>query len=40
VAPLHGYATRALVNPRVTGWVDNFPGFNPKRWLCFKGARR
>ncbi len=40
VAPLHGYTTRALVNPRVTGWVDNLPGFNPKRWLCFKGARR
>ena len=38
VAPIYGYATRALVNPAVTGWVDNLPGYNPKRWVCFKDA--
>jgi oligopeptide transport system substrate-binding protein len=38
VAPVYGYATRALVNPALTGWVDNLPGYNPKRWVCFKDA--
>jgi len=38
VAPIYGFATRALVNPAITGWVDNLPGFNPKRWVCFKDA--
>jgi oligopeptide transport system substrate-binding protein len=38
VAPIYGYATRALINPAITGWVDNLPGYNPKRWVCFKDA--
>ncbi len=37
-APIYGYATRALLNPDVTGWVDNLPGFHPKRWMCLKDA--
>ena len=37
-APIYGYATRDLLDPNVTGWVDNLPGFHMKRWMCFKDA--
>jgi oligopeptide transport system substrate-binding protein len=29
--------TRALVNPRISGWVDNAENFHRSRWLCMKG---
>jgi hypothetical protein len=28
-----------LVNPRVTGWVDNLLNYHPARYLCFAGAK-
>jgi oligopeptide transport system substrate-binding protein len=41
IAPLWNEVNRNLVNPRVTGWVDNAVDFHPTRYLCFadKGAR-
>lgn len=35
-APLFFQVNRALVNPRVTGWVDNALNFHRARWLCLK----
>ncbi|MCR5877908.1 peptide ABC transporter substrate-binding protein [Phenylobacterium sp. J367] len=35
-APLFYQVTRALVNPRVTGWADNALNFHRARWLCVK----
>jgi len=39
VAPLYFGVSRNLVNPKVTGWVDNSEDFHKIRWLCVKGAR-
>lgn len=36
-APLFYQVTRALVNPRVTGWTDNALNFHRARWMCVKG---
>lgn len=36
-APIFFQVTRALVNPRVTGWVDNALNYHRARWLCVKG---
>jgi len=38
VAPVFFYISKNLVNPNVTGWVDNVPDHHRKRWLCFKDA--
>jgi oligopeptide transport system substrate-binding protein len=37
-APLFYQVTRALVNPRVTGFVDNALNFHRARWMCVKGV--
>jgi oligopeptide transport system substrate-binding protein len=34
--PLFFQVTRALVNPRVTGWTDNPLNFHRARWFCLK----
>jgi oligopeptide transport system substrate-binding protein len=36
VVPLLYQVTRALVNPRVTGFVDNALNFHRARWICLK----
>jgi oligopeptide transport system substrate-binding protein len=38
VAPVYFYISKNLVNPNVTGWIDNVPDHHRKRWLCFKDA--
>jgi oligopeptide transport system substrate-binding protein len=38
VIPLFFLVTKNLVNPRVTGWIDNIGDEHRKRWLCFKDA--
>ena len=35
-APVYFLVNRALVNPRVTGWVDNALNYHRARWLCVK----
>lgn len=36
--PIYFVVNKALVNPRVTGWVDNIANFHRARWLCVDGA--
>jgi oligopeptide transport system substrate-binding protein len=36
IAPMFFVVNRALVSPRVTGWVDNALNFHRARWLCVK----
>jgi oligopeptide transport system substrate-binding protein len=36
VAPIYFSVSRALVNPRVTGWIDNIENWHRARWLCVK----
>jgi oligopeptide transport system substrate-binding protein len=38
VSPVYFGVSRSLVNPRVTGWVDNIENWHRARWLCVKGA--
>ncbi len=38
VAPVFFYVSKNLVNPNITGWIDNVPDHHRKRWLCFKDA--
>jgi len=38
LAPLYFVVNKALVAPRVTGWVDNIANFHRSRWLCVDGA--
>lgn len=40
LAPLFFTVNRSLVNPRVTGWVDNAEDFHRALWLCMKPAPR
>ena len=41
MAPIGHSVSRSLVNPRVTGWVDNPLNVHRARWLCMKpGAGR
>ena len=40
VAPVLFGVSRNLVNPRVTGWVDNLADKHRARWLCVKDASR
>ena len=39
VAPIYFGVSRNLVNPKITGWVDNSEDFHKIRWMCVKGAR-
>jgi len=36
IAPISFTVSRALVSPKVTGWVDNASNFHRARWLCMK----
>jgi oligopeptide transport system substrate-binding protein len=36
IAPIYFWVNRNLVNPKVTGWVDNVEDFHRVRWLCVK----
>jgi len=36
VIPIAFGVNRALVNPKITGWVDNAENFHRARWLCVK----
>jgi oligopeptide transport system substrate-binding protein len=38
VVPLFFSPSTNLVNPDVTGWVDNVQDFHRKRWMCFRNA--
>jgi oligopeptide transport system substrate-binding protein len=40
LAPVFFDTGRSLVNPRVTGWVDNKFNLHRTRWLCTKDAKR
>lgn len=37
IVPLFVVVNRALVNPKVTGWVDNAENFHRVRWMCVRG---
>jgi oligopeptide transport system substrate-binding protein len=39
VAPIYFGVSRGLVNPRVTGWVDNIEHRHRARWLCVNPGR-
>ncbi|MDB5452108.1 MAG: peptide transporter substrate-binding protein [Caulobacteraceae bacterium] len=39
VAPTFFYMAKNLVNPKVTGWVDNIVDYHPVRYLCMPGAK-
>ena len=36
MAPIYFVVNRNIVNPTVTGWVDNAVNFHRARWLCVK----
>lgn len=36
MAPLYFIVNRNIVNPKITGWVDNSENFHRARWLCVK----
>ena len=38
VAPIYFYISKNLVNPAVTGWLENVPDHHRRRWVCFKDA--
>jgi oligopeptide transport system substrate-binding protein len=40
VVPTYGYITKNLVNPNVTGFVDNIVDKHRTRYMCFKDAKR
>jgi oligopeptide transport system substrate-binding protein len=40
IAPIYFYINKNLVNPKITGWVDNLVDHHRTRWLCVKGAAR
>ena len=37
VAPIYFYVNKNLVNPKITGWVDNIVDHHRTRYLCVKG---
>lgn len=39
ISPIYFYINKNLVNPKITGWVDNIVDQHRTRWLCVKGAR-
>ena len=38
ILPFFFWVSRNIVNPNVTGWVDNIIDQHRKRWMCFKDA--
>ena len=36
MAPVYFVVNRNIVNPKITGWVDNSENFHRARWLCVK----
>ena len=40
VTPIYFAASHNLVNPRLTGWVDNPPDDHWARWLCWRGQSK
>ena len=36
MVPVAVVVSRSLVNPRITGWVDNSLNIHRARWLCVK----
>ena len=36
IIPLFYVVNRALVSPKITGWVDNVARIHPTRWMCVK----
>jgi oligopeptide transport system substrate-binding protein len=36
IAPVYFYINKNLVNPRITGWIDNLVDHHRTRWLCVK----
>lgn len=38
ISPIYFYINKNLVNPRITGWVDNLVDHHRTRWLCVKGG--
>ena len=36
IIPLFYVVNRALVTPKITGWVDNVARIHPARWMCVK----
>ena len=36
IAPVYVNPSLNLVNPKVTGWIDNLGDVHPKRWVCFR----
>ena len=38
VAPIYFYVNKNLVNPRITGWVDNIVDHHRARYLCVAGT--
>lgn len=36
IAPMYYTVGRALVNPRISGWVDNSENWHRSRWLCVR----
>jgi oligopeptide transport system substrate-binding protein len=39
VVPIYFYVNKNLVNPKVTGWVDNIVDHHRTRFLCVAGAK-
>jgi oligopeptide transport system substrate-binding protein len=37
IAPIFYYVSKNLVNPKITGWVDNLPDWHLSRYLCMAG---
>ena len=37
IAPVYFYVNKALVSPKITGWVDNIIDHHRTRYLCVKG---
>ena len=40
IVPVYFLNTKALVNPRITGWVDNIIDHHRTRYLCVQDAQR
>ena len=38
LAPVFFYVNKNLVNPRITGWVDNITDHHRSRYLCEKNT--
>ena len=39
IAPIYFYINKNLVNPKITGFIDNLVDHHRTRWMCVKGAR-